>query len=94
MDTGPAPAVASLFLSATSIWLLRVVSELHWGVVFVPGAPWNPVTGRLLAVGYRLLAFAAVAFNLWALARGRPRWPGLVALPLTLMAFGAAFMIQ
>lgn len=97
MDTGPAPSIASLALSAASFWLLRVVSTLHWRVIFAEGATASAVAVSLLdqlGVGYRLLAFAALAFNVWALAKGRPRWLAWLALPPTLIAVSGSMMIQ
>ena len=47
-----------------------------------------------LDLGYRLLAFCALAFNIWAIWRGRPRWLGLVVLPPTLVAGSMLFGVQ
>jgi hypothetical protein len=99
---GPAPAPASLLLSATSLWLLRTSSSLHWEAIFVRNterispAPLQTLLGLLdqLDVGYRLLALAALAFNVWALRRGKPRWLALAVLPLTAIALSTVFMLQ
>ena len=95
-------ALTSLLLSATSLWLLRMFSSLHWQVLFgdhregIAPEPLAVLFGLLgqLDLGYRLFALAAVAFNVWALWKGRPRWLALVALPPALLAFCTAGLVQ
>jgi hypothetical protein len=99
---GPAPALASLLLSATSFWLLRIYSSLHWKVIFarnaegIAAAPLQILLGILdqLDLGYRLIAVAALAFNVWALWRGKPRWLALAVLPPTAIALSTVIMLQ
>src|SRR5262249_39958839 len=84
-----APALTSLLLSVTSWWLLGLFTNLHWGVLFgskregISHEPLDVLFGMLgqLNLGYRLFALGALAFNIWAIWRGRPRWLALIVMP-------------
>lgn len=94
MSVRPAPAVASLILTATSWWLLGLFSPLRWAHLL--GTRQDELANdsqelpmrmaRHLELGYRFFAFAALACALWAIWRGRPRWLGLALLPQALVA--------
>jgi hypothetical protein len=59
-------------------------------------APLQSLLGILdqFELGYRLLAVAALAFNVWALWRGQPRSLALAVLPPTAIALSTFIMVQ
>lgn len=91
--------IASLILSALSLFLFSIYSKLHWRVLFdhykdVSQDLRRPLLQVLNGLeSYRVVALLALAFSVWAF-RGSPRWVAWVALPLALLAVGIALVIQ
>jgi len=87
-----------LFTAATS-YLLSVYSRVHWAVlqdhIAEMSDPLRHELGGVLGQleRYRLGAVLAVGFGVWAVCL-RPRWPGLVALAISLVAVLEALSIQ
>jgi hypothetical protein len=91
--------IASIVLSALSLFLFSLYSKLHWRVLFYHYKDMSEDLRRpLLQVlnsleFYRVVALLALAFALWAF-QGSPRWVAWVALPLSLLAVMTAGVIQ
>ena len=99
-NTGPwAPAVASVAFTAVTFYLLRLYSHLHWAVLQHHISEMSDSLARDLSIllweleAYRFGALFAVGFGIWALCR-RPRWPGFIAIAVSLLAVLAALIVQ
>jgi hypothetical protein len=91
--------VASITLSALSLFLFALYGEMHWRVLFdhykdMPEDLRRPTLHVLAGLEiYRIVALFALVFAIWTF-RGRPRWLAWVALSIALLTVGAAVIIQ
>ena len=94
-----APALASILFTAVTIYLLRLYSHLHWAVLQYHISEMSGSLARDLSIllwqleAYRFGALLALGFGIWALCR-RPRWPGFVAIAVSVLAVLAALIVQ
>jgi hypothetical protein len=93
--------IASLIFSASTVFFFALYSHVHWAVLarhYAELAQLRDLKDSLFVVlgrleFYRLFGVFAVAWALWAL-RGRPRWLGWIALPISVFALFLAVVIQ
>lgn len=99
MSRGTIAALAGIAFSAASLWALRLVSTLHWRVVFGPksaGLDSPELTAAMdeLDLLQRVLALVAVAFGIVAISDGRPRWLVWASFVVTLATAASVFFVQ
>jgi hypothetical protein len=94
-----AAAAASVIFTLCTTYGFHLYSYLHWTVLFHHFSEFTEPSRKELFVllwlleRYRIGAVFAVAFGIWAVC-SRPRWPGIVALALSLLAILEALTLQ
>lgn len=99
MSRGSIAAIAGVAFSAASLWALRLVSTIHWQVVFGARSAHAEVQTLTTAMDeldvFRLLlAVVALAFGILAISDGKPRWLVWASFAVTLAAAASNFVIQ
>ena len=94
-----AAAAASVIFTACTTYGFHLYSHLHWAVLAHHFSEFSEPARKELFIQlwllerYRIGAVFAVAFGIWAVC-GRPRWPGIAALALSLLAILEALTLQ